>query len=320
MQLAKNYWYAILSSAEVPANQPVGFRRLGYDLVFWRQADGSIAAAEDRCPHRGVKLSPGKLHNGELACPFHGFRYRGDGACSRIPVHPDRPISPAMRLSSVWVAEAQDLVWIWTGDDAPTTEPPFFDFGDDRTWAGTSIIKDWPVHYTRAIENQLDFAHLSFVHERTIGRFTHEANIQHNEVDGDRIRSRGSDNEGILELFAPNIWRLYTPPDAWQFIAFAPVDEHNMRYYLRTYNKRLAVPGLNWLFGKVSAQFSKIVLGEDERVMRTGPSGEVRPKEEREVLTPSDGGIIAYRRWREQRRGLFAPRDPRAILREERAE
>ena len=315
MQLAKNRWYVVLTSDEVPANKPVGFRRLGYDLVFWRQSDGRIAAAEDRCPHRGVKLSIGKVQDGVLACPFHGFQFDGSGVCTRVPVHPDRPISPAMRLSSLWVAEFHDFVWVWTGDEAPDIDPPFFDFGT-RTYAGSAMTADWDVHYTRAIENQLDFAHLSFVHANTIGRLTKEDDTQETFVDGDIVRSGGED--GSLELLGPNIWRLHTPPDQWQFIAFAPIDDTHMRYYMRIYSKPLPIPGLNWLFGKISTKINGIILGEDHRVMMTGPTGEVRPKEEQEVLTPSDSAIVAYRRWREELRGGFAPRDPRQILRMQR--
>ena len=89
MKLVANRWYAVLASDEVPADQPVPFRRLGADLVFWRSPAG-VHAAVDRCPHRQAKLSIGRLVDGCLECPFHGWRFAADGSCTRVPAHPTR--------------------------------------------------------------------------------------------------------------------------------------------------------------------------------------------------------------------------------------
>ncbi|NJL56574.1 Rieske (2Fe-2S) protein, partial [bacterium] len=52
-----NMWYAVVDSAEVKMGKPYGLRRMGEDLVFWRDAHGKIVVMLDRCPHRSAKLS-----------------------------------------------------------------------------------------------------------------------------------------------------------------------------------------------------------------------------------------------------------------------
>jgi phenylpropionate dioxygenase-like ring-hydroxylating dioxygenase large terminal subunit len=304
MHLIADRWYAILTPDEIPADRPVAFRRLGQELVFWRDGDGRIVAALDICPHRRAKLSPGILKDGCIECPFHGFRFDRSGACVEIPAHPGRPISGAMSLHTFPIREEHGFIWLWTGPSpAPETPVPFFDF-PDCSFAGSAFCEDVPTHYTRGIENQLDYAHLPFVHRTTIGRFATSGEIT-TAVDGDRIRAWVSDPESFFELLGPNIWRLNTGA-AWQFLAFVPIDEQNMRYYVRTYQRRVTAPGLDWLVGRIGVVFTRIVLRQDTPVVASQPAAETRLRMG-EVLLPSDAPIIAYRRWREQHRAPFEP-------------
>lgn len=54
-------WYAVLDSKEVKPGKPVGFTRMGQKLVFWRKENGEIGCLSDKCAHRGVQLSFGKV-------------------------------------------------------------------------------------------------------------------------------------------------------------------------------------------------------------------------------------------------------------------
>jgi phenylpropionate dioxygenase-like ring-hydroxylating dioxygenase large terminal subunit len=307
MQLAANRWYVIATSVEVSSARPVALRRLGRDLVLWRDAAGKTAAAVDRCPHRWAKLSDGRVVQGEIECPFHGFRFERGGACTAIPAHPGRDISPKMHLVDLELREEQGFVWAWTGPDAAPDAPvPFFDFSG-LSWHGSELTVSVGNHYTRAIENQLDFPHLPFVHRTTIGRFLGEEMEVVTEVEGDLIRAYLQDNPdgGLLEVLGPCIWRLKTGP-VWQFLAFVPVDDERMTYYVRTYRKPMAIPGLQWLTGRIAAQATRFILNQDTRLVEGQPPGETRLRMG-EVLVRSDGPIIAYRRWREEVRAPFAP-------------
>ncbi len=82
-----NDWYPVARSDALAEGQLRGVRLLGEDLALWR-AGGQAFAWQDRCIHRGTRLSLGKVEDGLLACPYHGWRYDGTGRCVRIPAHP----------------------------------------------------------------------------------------------------------------------------------------------------------------------------------------------------------------------------------------
>ena len=112
---SSGHWYAVLSSREL-GTRPVGKTRFGERLVFWRDQAGAAACAIDRCPHRGAALSLGEVRHGAISCPYHGFEFTREGACSRVPAEgPDWPIPEHFRVATRTVREAQDLVWMWHG-------------------------------------------------------------------------------------------------------------------------------------------------------------------------------------------------------------
>ena len=306
MIVALDQWYAILSSRELRPGRPFAARRLGLDLVAWRDAAGQVTLAVDRCPHRQVRLSPGRVVGGQLECPFHGFRFAGDGACAHMPAMPGRAPSGAMALATLPAREEHGLIWAWTGSGPPPAGPvPFFDFSG-MAWAGSEFIEPVACHYTRAIENQLDFPHLPFVHRNSIGRsLRHEMEVA-TEVEGDRIRGYLRDQDAsFLELHAPNVWRLRLGP-TWGFLVMAPVDEGRMVYYSRAYQPFVTRGPLAWLIGLVNRVSNRFILRQDSAVVETHPPGESRLRSG-EVLIPADSPIVAFRRWREARRGELDP-------------
>lgn len=306
MHVAQNHWYAVLSSAEL-GTRPLRRRRFGQVLVFWRDGRGGIGVAADRCPHRRAALSGGRVRDGCIECPFHGLRFDVAGRCRALPVHPEHPIPRALGLKVLHAREQHGYVWLWTGPDpAPEAPIPFFDT-TGFSYAGSESLVGADLHYTVAVENQLDFAHLPFIHRRTIGRKLPPGPCEVTTVvEGDCIRAWDQYQSAIVELLAPNIWRLQFGA-IWQQLAFVPVDEGHTLHYVRAYQNQLTWPGLAWLYGRSGRFFNRLILGEDLRVTQTIPAGETRLRGMGEVLLPSDAPIIAYRRWREQHRGPFAP-------------
>jgi len=98
-----NQWYVILESSEVKPGKPVGVTRMGEKLVLWRDEKGQVICMADLCPHRGVALSAGKLINGNIQCPFHGFEYDTSGRCALIPANGKNATPPkAMQVRRVY--------------------------------------------------------------------------------------------------------------------------------------------------------------------------------------------------------------------------
>ena len=98
--MLRNQWYAILSAHELPPDRPLGVTRFGQPLVFWRD-HGQVCCVSDICPHLGAALSGGKICQGKIQCPFHGFEFQGDGQCTHIPAN-----GPEGRIPKGMVATA----------------------------------------------------------------------------------------------------------------------------------------------------------------------------------------------------------------------
>src|SRR5688500_19341592 len=87
----RNLWYPVLPAWRL-RETPLGITRLGEKLVLWRDAAGGIQALEDRCPHRGARLSLSWDLGERVACWCHGVAVRGDGVLAALPVIDSRPL------------------------------------------------------------------------------------------------------------------------------------------------------------------------------------------------------------------------------------
>lgn len=316
MQVIQNLWYPILESHELKGKGPLGVRRLGQDLVVWRDGD-QVRVQSDRCPHLGAAMSKGKVEKGRIVCPFHGFEFDAEGQCRHIPAEGCQGRIPAgMALRSYPVREAHDLIWLWWGETRTEYPPvPFFDVLA-AGFAYDACSVEWPVHYSRAIENQLDVAHLAFVHKTTIGAGGNSfVDGPYVEADATGIdmwiynqRDRGQPHRNqrtLAELAAgqepairfrfPGLWLLTVAPGMRQFLAFVPVDEGVTRYYLRTYH-RVTWPVLGRIYGKLLNLFNRLVLNQDKRVVLSQlPRDSSQAGHER--LIGADRAIAQFRRW-----------------------
>ncbi len=121
----RNYWFPILQSEELPQDSPVALRALGEALVAWRDGSGRPCVARDRCPHRSIRLSAGRILDGQLQCVLHGLRFDGSGRCTLIPWETEH--SPQQDQLGLHTYRAQELggyVWAYIGDDVAFPAPP----------------------------------------------------------------------------------------------------------------------------------------------------------------------------------------------------
>lgn len=94
------------------------------EVVIWRGADGVAHVWEDRCPHRGMRLSLGFVRDNALNCLYHGWQYGAGSQCLRIPAHPDLTVPPTIRANAYAAAETGGMVWMSTDTtDAPPALP-----------------------------------------------------------------------------------------------------------------------------------------------------------------------------------------------------
>jgi phenylpropionate dioxygenase-like ring-hydroxylating dioxygenase large terminal subunit len=288
MRVLENQWYPLLETRELKA-KPLGVERLGMRLVFWRSADETPHAQLDRCPHLGAALSGGTVEDDHIVCPFHGFRYDGAGQCVQIPaVGKSGKIPANLAVRSFPVRDAHGFIWVWWGSSSPAnTALPFFTQLAEGWRYGTTTV-DWPVHYTRAIENQLDVAHLPFVHRTTIGTgartLVEGPHVEADEM-GIRVWVTNRRDDGTprdmpelaaaavgknpgLEFLFPGLWMLDLGPRLKNVIAFVPINERTTRYYLRAYHRYSAsviARPFEWLM----SLSNRFILNQDRRVVTT---------------------------------------------------
>ena len=82
---SKDGWTRVASLDEVPLTEGLALTVAGKELALFRDGD-SLRCLEDSCPHRGAALSEGQVQDGEVVCPWHGWRYGlADGECSTLP-------------------------------------------------------------------------------------------------------------------------------------------------------------------------------------------------------------------------------------------
>lgn len=285
-------WYAI-AVCSVVKSRPVGIRRLGIDLVLWRDGEGKIVCQSRHCPHRGVDLALGKIdrQNGKscLECPYHGFRFAGDGSCVLIPCEgEDARINPKMRVESYRVEESHGFIWLWWGDEVSSVaEIPWFEeLGDSpRRFCDREMV--WDVHFTRVVESALiDVHHFAFAHHN-IAKWSGIGNAKRadgfeTEVVGNQIKTQGvlkseGENETIVkmirfknEILFPNLSVFdFGIGGTKLFATFTPIDENktwiSFRYYVF-----FGLPFISRLIAKIAVWFElNFVQPDDYRLIRS---------------------------------------------------
>ena len=123
----ENAWYVVCMSDEIKANEIQGHRICKKPIVVWRTTEGKVVAFDDRCVHKRMPLSCGKiLPDGNLQCAYHGFTYNGNGQCVMIPSQIEQPIPSRAKLKPYPVIEQDGVVWVWPGtaDRMGKARPP----------------------------------------------------------------------------------------------------------------------------------------------------------------------------------------------------
>jgi nitrite reductase/ring-hydroxylating ferredoxin subunit len=135
-------WFPVARGEEIVPRHVVQAQLLGQEIALWRDDAGLVNAWENRCPHRGVRLSIGLNTGTELRCQYHGWRYAtGSGQCNFIPAHPDQKPPNVIKANSYGCVERYDYVWVNLA--GAHSAPPSLDLNDWTTLR--SIFVEAPV-------------------------------------------------------------------------------------------------------------------------------------------------------------------------------
>ena len=163
----RTLWHPVAQSSDV-VDAPLSVHLLIEAVVLWRNADGQAQAFVDRCPHRGARLSMGRVENGHLECPYHGWQFSSGGQCIKVPAVPDFTPPASQRVKAFEVQEAYGLVWVRL-EAGDSLLPVFAAESDEHLRKVNCGPYDVAASAPRIIENFLDMSHFGFVHEGWLG-------------------------------------------------------------------------------------------------------------------------------------------------------
>jgi len=207
-----NAWYVAAWAEELPVGKLLARTILGEPIVIYRKSDDTIAALEDRCPHRFAPLSMGKVLPGDrLQCPYHGLEFDAAGACVLNP-HGAKNIPSRAKVKTFPIVEKHKAAWIWMGDK-PADPAKIPDFSALDNVPELHVMPFDSIHvkanYELIVDNLLDVSHTSYLHEGLLGnKETVESETPVEQDGNDVIVSRYSPNAtppGMFAQFWPGV-------------------------------------------------------------------------------------------------------------------
>ena len=164
--MLRGHWYIACRSRQL-AKGPLARTILGEALAIFRDASGTAAALVDRCAHRNLALSRGKVTADGLRCAYHGWSWGADGHCTRIPSACEPSACRAIRVKAYLVKEQQGFVWVWMASAEkaePDREPPLFPWLGEPGWRHFVMERVFEADAFHCVENFLDVPHTAHVH------------------------------------------------------------------------------------------------------------------------------------------------------------
>ena len=184
----RNHWYVAAWSDEL-GTDPLAVTMHNEAIVLYRKQDGTPVALENRCAHRRLPLSEGRLVGDNIECGYHGLVYDCTGKCLKIPGQLRMPRGTGVK--SYPVVERHAFIYVWMGDPEDADESSIIDFPrlSDPDWGVTKLHLHIKANYLLLIDNLLDLSHVAYLHNSTIGNtpVAEGADVIH-ERHGDTLR------------------------------------------------------------------------------------------------------------------------------------
>jgi nitrite reductase/ring-hydroxylating ferredoxin subunit len=115
-------WVPVALSVSIEAGTSAGAVVDGSEIVVWRDNSGKAHVWEDRCPHRGMRMSFGFVRGDHIACLYHGWQYDTAGQCRYIPAHPSLEVPQTIKVPTYASEEKYGIVWATAAAEASAPE------------------------------------------------------------------------------------------------------------------------------------------------------------------------------------------------------
>lgn len=161
-------WHCLGLASTFADGKPHGIPGFGTQLVVWQDTKGELNVLDGYCRHMGGDLTQGEVKGDEIACPFHDWRWGGDGRCKAIPYARRVPLRARTQRYETAVRNGQLLVWhdpkgSKADHDLLPPELPGVMAGDYTDWVW-EVVPIEGSHCRELIDNVVDMAHFYYVH------------------------------------------------------------------------------------------------------------------------------------------------------------
>jgi 3-ketosteroid 9alpha-monooxygenase subunit A len=295
-------WFVVAHSDELAPGAVLPISYFGSELVLFRAEDGSAHALDAHCPHLGAHLGHGGVvEDGCLRCPFHGWRFSGEGACASIPE--GRKIPPAARTRSWPVCERNGFVLVHyhPSNAAPTSEVPVMPEYGSAEWTPYARRR-WKIRTNihEMVENAFDAMHFRHLHRLR--------NLPVPEVSFDGASCRMFTEtvmdtprgpvKGALDIRKIGLGfgtaRFTGVIETLVFTTLTPIDDDHVDARFSFTVKRLPDAAATELAGAAFIDELSRQVEQDIRIW------EHKAYLERPLLTEGDATIATFRRWARQ--------------------
>lgn len=298
-----NGWFALCFGDELAAGSLRALRYFGRELVATRGEDGVARVFDAHCPHLGAHLGHGgKVEGDGVRCPFHGWRFGGDGACVEIPYA--KRIPPKARLRAWTTIERNGLVFVWrhAQDAPPSWEIPVVAELGNAEWTPPER-RDWVIRSCsqEMAENTVDPAHFRYVHGTNTVPETESTEIRGHVlhvVSNNKVATPRGEQAGRIDIQAHGFglgWTRFSGiADLLVITTGTPIDAEYTHTRLQFSVKRFADSDATRGVGRA-------FIAEIERQFQQDiPIWENKVHLEQPLLVEGEAGIATLRRWARQ--------------------
>ncbi len=327
-----NFWYAAALGSEVTAEKPIKVKMLGQNFALFRDSKGVARCVSDICIHRCASLAGGKVKGDCVECPYHGWQFDGNGACTRIPsMGVNAKIPARAKIDGYPTEERYGLVFAFLGDLPEGERPPLPEIPEwgQEGWRCINLEYSWKAGWERSIEAALDPAHAEFVHtgmkfagadeeyqipsdldhiKEEWGTTLHAAlntvalpqRAELGNADISAVKPAAMETKVTSKFIGPNhtVTRIqFSDTDqVCQYMWETPVDEFNVAKHLVSVRSIIISPDYDKSFNQ-----RNLFVAEEDRVIVEDVDPMIFPESNtKEVFVPADTQLGEYRRYIKQ--------------------
>jgi phenylpropionate dioxygenase-like ring-hydroxylating dioxygenase large terminal subunit len=223
----QDHWFVVARSSEVNGSAPLSVTVCGKPFALVRDPRSGVIAFEDRCPHRGVPLSLGKLGSEGLVCRYHGWTFGADGHCRRAPGC-DIADKLDVRVAAYPTKERDGLIWISGKNSNPMPLRAMELVPSQRRFI---TRMSWRAPILDAQENFLDALHTPFIHSGIVRDGTQRVEVKvvlQKSPDGFSVEYFGQPRQSGL------LFRLFESPRIVERAHFSGLSMAQIEYHYKS--------------------------------------------------------------------------------------